>query len=82
MATELVQVRLTSKSGVHTPGMVAWAINGFKFPKDRKAMLRVFVDGFNLTKQAATDLLSEKIPHMVEGDAVVFTYEAGKYLNP
>jgi hypothetical protein len=41
----------------------------------------VFTDGYNLTDKAADDLLSERIPHAIEGDAVTFEYEAGKYLK-
>jgi hypothetical protein len=66
---------------VHTPGLLKWAINGYKFKKDRKAMVRVFVDGYNLTPEAANDLLSERIPHRIEGGSVFFEYEAGKYLK-
>ena len=75
---ELVTVELKSTSGVYTPGLIKWAINGYRFKRDRKAMLRV-LDSFGLTKQSATDLLSEKIPHRVEGDSVFFEYEAGKW---
>jgi hypothetical protein len=82
MATaELVQVRLTSTPMIHTPGILRWAINGYKFKKDRKALRKVFTDGYNLTDKAADDLLSERIPHAIEGDAVTFEYEAGKYLK-
>ena len=76
---ELVTVELKSTSGVYTPGLIKWAINGYRFKRDRKAMVRLFMDGYNLTKRAADDLLSEKIPHDIDGDSVVFEYEAGKW---
>lgn len=77
--TNLVKVELPSASMVHTPGLLAWAINGYKFPKDRKAMVRVFVDGYGLTAQCVNDLLSEKVPYTVEGDSVFFNYPEGEY---
>lgn len=78
--TNLVRVELPSAPMVHTPGLLKWAINGYKFKKDRKAMVRVFVDGYGLTADCVNDLLSEKIPHTVEGNSVFFDYAEGKYL--
>ena len=75
----MVRVELPSVPMVHTPGLLKWAINGYKSPKDRKAMIAVFVDGYSLTKQCAIDLLSEKIPHTVEEDSVFFDYPEGEY---
>ena len=75
----LVRVELPSSEWIHTPGVLAWAINGYKFPKDRKAMIAVFVKGYNLTKQCVIDLLSEKVPYTVEGDSVFFNYPEGEY---
>jgi len=72
----MVTVELMSSQGVYTPGLLKWAIN--RFGRDRKTMVRLFMDGYNLTKRAADDLLSEKIPHDIDGDSVVFEYEAGK----
>ena len=75
----LVKVELPSAPMVNTPGLLKWAINGYHFPKDRKAMIRVFVDGYGLTKQCVIDLLSGKTPHTVEGNSVWFEYAEGKY---
>jgi len=38
--------RLLSTSLVNTPGILRWAQNGYKFKKDRKALLRVFVETY------------------------------------
>lgn len=76
---KLVKVELPSVPMVNTPGLLAWAINGYKFKKDRKAMVRVFVDGYGLTVKCVNDLLSGKIPHTVEGNSVFFDYPEGQY---
>ena len=79
--TNLVRVELPSAGGVHTPGILKWAINSYKQdPSSRRAMIRVLVDSYGLTKQCVIDLLSEKIPHTVEGNSVFFDYTEGKYL--
>ncbi len=41
-------------------------------------MLRVFMDGFNLSRECATDLLSGAVKYEEEGDTVVFEYEKEK----
>ena len=33
--------RLQSSGLVYTPGVIAWAINGYSFPQDRKKMVEV-----------------------------------------
>lgn len=76
---ETVQVRLTSTPMVHTPGILAWAKNGYAFKKDRKAMRNVVAQTYSLTEQCADDLLSGKTPYTVEGENVVFQYQEGKY---
>ena len=40
-ATEPKQWALQSTSMVNAPGMLRWAINGYKFKRDRKVMLDV-----------------------------------------
>ena len=72
-------IRLKSTSLCNTPGILAWAMNGYKFKSDRKAMAAVFTEGFGLTDQCAHDLLSGKIPHSIEGDSVVFEYPSGQW---
>jgi len=71
------QFRLASGPMVHTPGMVAWGINGFHFKKDQKYLLNVFVSGWGGEPGSPSPaqfkaLLSGKVPFTVEGDTVVF----------
>lgn len=63
--------RLGSNPMFFTPGVLRWAMAGYNFPDQRKTMVKLFVDGFNLPKGVAEGLLSGKIPHRVEGDVVV-----------
>ncbi len=74
-------VTLESSPMIHTPGILRWAINGYRIPKQRKAMVKVISDGYGLAPQCATDLLTGKTPHRIEGENVVFEY-AGEYLAP
>jgi hypothetical protein len=69
--------RLASSDLVHAPGLIAWAINGYAFPKDRKAILNV-VKAWNVPEPALKALLSRNAPYSVEGDVVVFDYAPGK----
>ncbi len=39
--------RLLSTSLVCTPGILRWAQNGYKFKKDRKALLNIFVQTYS-----------------------------------
>jgi len=71
----MAQVRLHSAPMIHTPGIVRWAVNGYKFPKDRPAMLEVICGGYGITKECATALLSEEVSYEVEGDVVVFDFD-------
>jgi len=68
-------VELPSAPMVNTPGLLIWAINGYKFKKDRKTLVNVFVQGYNLTPEVVNDLLSGKIPYRIEGESVFFEYE-------
>ena len=85
--TNLVRVELPSAAGVDTPEILKSMIAHYKVAKElfdgevkRKTMIRVFVDGYGLTEQCVIDLLSEKIPHTVEGNSVFFDYTEGEYL--
>lgn len=64
--------RLGSSPLIYAPGVVAWAINGFKFKRDRKRMIEVIATGWNIPDEAAQALLSGKAKHTVESEAVVF----------
>ncbi|QIB41251.1 hypothetical protein G3A56_25685 (plasmid) [Rhizobium oryzihabitans] len=65
--------RLGSSPAVHTPGIVAWAINGYHFEDDRPNCARSSWKTYNLPEIAADQLLSKKVPYTIEGETVVFT---------
>jgi hypothetical protein len=81
--TEPRTYRLLSSSLICTPGILRWAMNGYKFRKDRKALLRVFTEGFQGPIAPPADvfdrLLKGEIKYTVEdeddknGGTVVFT---------
>lgn len=75
-------IRLLSAEMVHTPGLMAWAVNGYKFPRDRKALRRVIGETYRLTDKCVDDLLSGRVPYTVDGDVVVFEYPAGQAKRP
>jgi hypothetical protein len=80
-APETVQVALTSTEMVCTPGILRWAANGYKFKRDRKKMIAVIAQTYNLKDEVAKGLLDGSIPYRVEGESVVFEYEKGQYLR-
>jgi hypothetical protein len=73
--------RLGSSEMFCTPGILVWAINGYRFKRDRKNLLKVFVTGWtgdNAPPRSVLDrLLKGGIPYTVEdsehGGTVVFT---------
>jgi hypothetical protein len=68
--------RLGSNELIHAPGVVAWAINGYHFKRDRAVLRRVIVDGWpGVPDHAAHQLLSGAAPHRVDGNTVVFTVD-------
>ena len=68
--------RLGSSPAVHAPGIIAWAINGYAFERDRLQMLNVIGATFpTLPHHALEQLLSQKVPYEVEAEAVVFEVE-------
>lgn len=44
--------RLLSTSLICTPGILRWAQNGYKFKRDRKSLLNVFVQGYGQDKNS------------------------------
>lgn len=69
----MTEYRLGSAAFVHAPGLVAWAINGAKFKKDRKAVVKVIAETWSIPKEAALALVTEKAGFKVEGETVVFS---------
>lgn len=64
--------RLGSSTLVHAPGLIAWAINAYAFPRDRAAILRVVIDTWpGLPDETARLLLSGDLAHRVENDTIV-----------
>lgn len=68
----MTEYRLGSAGFVHAPGMVAWAINGYAFKKDRKRIMEVMKAWDGVPTSALHDLLSGRVPYTVDGDVVVF----------
>lgn len=70
------QYRLTSNEAVYSPGIVAWAINGYCFEDDRAKLRNLMVKTYNgLTEKAAHKLLCGEVSYHIEDDAVVFEIE-------
>ena len=68
--------RLGSSPAVHAPGIIAWAINGYAFERDRLQMLNVVGAMFpTLPHHALEQLLSKKVRYEVEAETVVFAVE-------
>jgi hypothetical protein len=68
-------VRLCSAPMIHTPGVIAWAKNGYQLPRDRKNMVRIITESFGLTPECAHDLLSGRVEYTVNEDTVEFDYD-------
>lgn len=71
-ATESKTYRLASTEMVSAPGLLRWAINGYKFKRDRKQMLDVMAS-WPVPREALRKLLAEEVSYTVEGDVVIFT---------
>ncbi|MDE3240891.1 MAG: hypothetical protein KGN33_18190 [Paracoccaceae bacterium] len=68
--------RLGSSPLVHTPGVIAWAISGYHFKRDRPQLAKVIEGTFPSVPAAALHrLLSKEVPYTVDGETVVFTVE-------
>lgn len=67
------EYRLGSAPMLSAPGLVRWTINGYAFKRDRKAMLKVITECWDIPEGAAKALLSKSVSYTVDGDTVVFT---------
>jgi hypothetical protein len=66
---------LQSSPMIHTPGVIAWAINGYAFKRDQPQMLRIVRDTWSIPEEAAKALLSKAVPYEIDGNnGVVFEY--------
>lgn len=68
-------IRLTSSEFVSAPGMLAWAINGYRFPRDRQNILNVMKSWDGLTDAEWHDILTEKTPHKIVDNSVEITLQ-------
>lgn len=66
--------RLQSAPMCHTPGIVAWAINGAAFESDRPQMIKVIEEGYGIPHDAAAALVTGAAPYTVDGETVIFTH--------
>lgn len=71
--------RIQSSPLLYMPGIMNWAINGYKFDKDRAAIRRVLTDGCNMTQECADALLSERVPFVVVGEDIEFQYDGSVF---
>ncbi|WP_299913701.1 hypothetical protein [uncultured Paracoccus sp.] len=73
----MAEYRLGSSSLVHTPGLIAWAINGYHFEEDRPQLLAVMAATYpGVPREALEQVLLRKVDYRVEGETVTFTVEA------
>jgi len=64
--------RLQSSPAVYAPGLIAWAINGAHFKRDRAMLIKLVADSYSLPRPAASALVTGKTPYKVDGETVVF----------
>lgn len=78
MATEPTTYRLGSSSLCCTPGIIRWAINGYKFEKDRDTLRRVVTETWGIPDDAADALLSGDVDYTVddETETVIFSFDS------
>ena len=70
----MLTLTLESTPMLNTAGLLRWAMNGYKFKKDRKRLRRVFTQGFThpqLTDEVVDRLLKGELPHKIDGENVV-----------
>ena len=65
--------RLGSGPMVNAPGLIAWAVNGAAFIKDRPVMVRIVSETWGVPADAARKLVTKQVAYKVDHDAVVFT---------
>lgn len=69
-----VTYRLQSSPMVYTPGILAWAMNGYYFPEDRPMILKIMTETYAGVPEDRMDaLLKGDIPYTIEDETVVFS---------
>ena len=72
----MTEYRLGSSDLVHTPGLIAWAINGYHFADNRPVLLNSMCQSFpSVPATAIEQLLSKAVPYTVEDKTVVFSVD-------
>lgn len=66
-------VRLGSTEMVSAPGMLRWAMHGYRLKSQRNLMIKVMQAWRGLTRKEWHGVLSGTIPHTIEGDGVVIS---------
>lgn len=66
---------LGSNPLIHTPGILRWAINGYAFKRDRKALLNVFTSGWpTVPVDALKAVLAKELPVEIDEEAGTVTF--------
>jgi hypothetical protein len=72
----VTKYKLQSAPMLSAPGLIAWAINGYHFERDRETLANVVKATWPGVPMTAVEaLLSEAVPYTVEAEAVVFEFE-------
>lgn len=66
-------IKLTSSPLVHTPGIFRWLQHQFA-TGEKTAATNVLVQGYKLSRQVASGLLSGKIPVTIDDEAETVTF--------
>lgn len=72
----MTRYRMQSAPMIHTPGLVAWAINGAAFEADRPQMIKVISDGYGIPRDAAAALVTGAASYTLEDDGQTVVFEA------
>ena len=73
MATKAKQFRLGSNEMCHAPGILRWAIDGYRIKSQRRKIQNVMMAWPTVTRDIADRLLSGEIEYTIEGETIVFT---------
>lgn len=66
--------KLGSSPAIYAPGLVAWAINAYKHPKDKSVVRRIIVETWpGFPEAEACLVLKAKRAYTIDGDTVIVT---------
>jgi hypothetical protein len=66
--------------GVHTPGLIGWAVAGFSGKGD-DPIVRIIAESFSLKREVALAILTGEVEYKVDGDDVVFQWPSDDALT-